>query len=152
MCLVRLLCGSRCSCGPSSDASTRSDVHFGRNELQRMCIQQEAGQIRNWRSRIVELVKKYHSQRNTKESNEAGCHHDLRPALARPSNDFVLGWKQGGVVCVWKADARGNMAPSVQYRRKNSAITAAVFCGGPSHSADALAQVRCSWLCNVHAI
>ncbi|CAN0099903.1 unnamed protein product, partial [Scytosiphon promiscuus] len=46
----------------------------------------------------------------------------------------------GGVVCVWKADARGNMAPSVQYRRKNSAITAAVFCGGPAHSADALAQ------------
>lgn len=42
---------------------------------------------------------------------------------------------------MWKADARGNMAPSVQYRRKNSAITAAVFCGGPSHSADALAQV-----------
>lgn len=43
---------------------------------------------------------------------------------------------------MWKADARGNMAPSVQYRRKNSAVTAAVFCGGPSHSADALAQVR----------
>lgn len=48
---------------------------------------------------------------------------------------------QVGVVCVWKADARGNMAPSVQYRRKNSAVTAAVFCGGPAHSADALAQV-----------
>lgn len=42
---------------------------------------------------------------------------------------------------MWKADARGNMAPSVQYRRKTSAVTAAVFCGGPSHSADALAQV-----------
>lgn len=48
---------------------------------------------------------------------------------------------QGGVVCVWKADARGNMAPSVQYRRKNSAVTAAVYCSGPAHSADALAQV-----------
>lgn len=34
------------------------------------------------------------------------------------------------------------MAPSVQYRRKNSAIRAAVFCGGPSHSSDALAQVN----------
>ena len=45
-------------------------------------------------------------------------------------------------MCVWKADSRGNMAPSVQYRRKNTSITAAVFCGGPSHSTDALAQVR----------
>lgn len=34
------------------------------------------------------------------------------------------------------------MAPSVQYRRKGGAITVAVFCGGPLHSPDALAQVR----------
>lgn len=34
------------------------------------------------------------------------------------------------------------MSPSVQYRRKNSAITEVVFCGGPPHSADTLAQVE----------
>ncbi|CAM9668740.1 unnamed protein product, partial [Ectocarpus sp. 12 AP-2014] len=73
-------------------------------------------------------------------SNQGVHKQPITVVLWNPSGTRLVTGDKGGVICVWKADARGNMAPSVQYRRKNSAITAAVFCGSPSQSADALAQ------------
>ncbi|CAM9713946.1 unnamed protein product, partial [Choristocarpus tenellus] len=45
-----------------------------------------------------------------------------------------------GIVCIWKVDGRGNVTPSLQYRR-NSTITAAVFCPVPAQTTEMMAQV-----------
>ncbi|CAN0370045.1 unnamed protein product [Pylaiella littoralis] len=94
------------------------------------------GQVSTWN-----VMEPLQEDASTCACSNQGVHKQpITVILWNPSGTRLVTGDKGGVVCVWKADARGNMAPSVQYRRKNSAITAAVFCGGPSHSADALAQ------------
>ncbi|CAM9286859.1 unnamed protein product [Discosporangium mesarthrocarpum] len=59
--------------------------------------------------------------------------------LWNPAGTRLVTGDKAGITCVWKVDGRGNITPSVQYR-KNSSVTAAVFCTGPENTSDILSQ------------
>lgn len=61
-------------------------------------------------------------------ANAAVHRSPLTFAVWSASGSRLITGDSAGTACAWKGDTRGNITPSVQYRKK-SPLTAAVFCG-----------------------